>query len=95
MLSVSAQTLLAATVLVLLIASLLWLVFAFGLKLQPRASKGMAAANVLLATALLLSGLRGELERPWLTVYAADLAGTAAFALLSLVPAWMGEDRPP
>ena len=95
MLSVGAQTLLAATVLVLLIACLLWLVFAFGLKLQPRASKAMAGANVLLAGALLLSGLRGELERPWLTVYAADLAGTAAFALLSLVPAWMGEERPP
>lgn len=95
MLSVSAQTLLAATVLVLLIACVLWLVFAFGLKLQPRASKGMAAANVLLAAALLLSGLRGELERPWLTVYAADIAGTAAFVLLSLVPAWMAEHRPP
>ncbi|MGM9513215.1 GGDEF domain-containing protein [Roseateles sp. DB2] len=94
MLSVSAQTLLAATVLVLLIASLLWLVFAFGLKLQTRASKGMAAANVLLAAALLLSGLRGELERPWLTVYAADLAGTASFVLLSLVPAWLGDERP-
>lgn len=95
MLSVSAQTLVAATVLVLLIACLLWLVFAFGLKLQPRASKGMAAANVLLASALLLSGLRGGLERPWLTVYAADLTGTAAFALLSLVPAWLEESRPP
>ncbi|MBB2487192.1 GGDEF domain-containing protein [Mitsuaria sp. WAJ17] len=95
MLSVSAQTLLAATVLVLLIACVLWSVFAFGLKLQPRASKGMAAANLLLAAALLLSGLPGELEQPWLSVYAADLAGTAAFALLSLVPAWMGEERPP
>lgn len=95
MLNVSAQTLLAATALVLLIASLLWLVFAFGLKLQPRASKAMAAANVLLTTTLLLSGLRGAGVQAWLTVYAADLAGVAAFALLSLVPAWMGDDRPP
>ncbi|HLO94537.1 MAG TPA: GGDEF domain-containing protein [Burkholderiaceae bacterium] len=95
MLSVSAQTLLAATALVLLIASLLWLVFAFGLKLQPRASKAMAAVNALLTTTLLLSGLRGEGVQPMLTVYAADLAGVAAFALLSLVPAWMGDDRPP
>ncbi len=95
MLSVSAQTLLAATSLVLLIASLLWFVFAFGLKLQPRASKAMAAANISLTAALLLSGLRSGLERPWLTVYAADLAGTAAFVLLSLVPAWMGAQRVP
>ena len=95
MLSVSAQTLLAATSLVLLIASLLWFVFAFGLKLQPRASKAMAAANISLTAALLLSGLRSGLERPWLTVYAADLAGTAAFVLLSLVPAWMGAGRVP
>lgn len=91
MLSISAQTLLAATVLILLLASVLWSVFAFGLKLQPRASKGMVAANVCIALALLLSGLRSELQMPWLTVYAADLAGTAAFALLSLVPAWMSD----
>ena len=95
MLSVSAQTLLAATVLVLLIASLLWIVFAYGLKLQPRASRAMAGANVCLATALLLSGLRGELHLPWLTVYAADITGTAAIVLLSLVPAWMQEARVP
>ena len=95
MLSVNAQTLLAASLLVLLIASLLWLVFAFGLKLQPRAAKAMAVANGCLTLALLLSGLRGELERPWLTIYAADIAGTAAFVLLCLVPAWMGDARPP
>ncbi len=95
MLTVSAQTLLAATVLILLIASLLWGVFAYGLKLQPQASRAMAGANVFLAIALLLSGLRGELQQPWLTVYAADIAGTASFALLSLVPAWMDEGRPP
>lgn len=95
MLTVSAQTLLAATVLILMIASLLWGVFAYGLKLQPRASRAMAGANVFLAIALLLSGLRGELQQPWLTVYAADIAGTASFALLSLVPAWMDEGRPP
>lgn len=95
MLTVSAQTLLAATVLILLIASLLWGVFAYGLKLQPQASRAMAGANVFLAIALLLSGLRSELQQPWLTVYAADLAGTASFALLCLVPAWMDAGRPP
>ena len=71
--------------LVLLIACLLWLVFAFGLKLQPRASKGMAAANVLLTAALLLKATPTQMG--WLTAME-----TLPFALLSL-PAGVWLDR--
>jgi len=74
-------TLLAATVLVFMVASLFWWVMAHGAHLAPRASMGLALVNGLLAASLALHAGRGHAPE-LLSYLGSDLLSVAALAVL-------------
>lgn len=81
------QTLLAATVLVAAMATMVWVGMALAARLAPRASWSIAAANAAAGIALALHGLRGVLP-DGLTQWPSDALAIAAFGLLrAAVPA--------
>jgi diguanylate cyclase (GGDEF)-like protein len=82
------QTLLAATMLLAAMATVVWVGMALVARLAPRASWAIAAANAAMAAGLALHGLRATLPEAPLTQWPADALMVAAFGLLrAAVPA--------
>jgi len=81
------HTLIAATILVTAMATMVWIGMALAARLAPRASWTLAAANASAAVALTLHGARGAWPDA-LTMWPADVMAIVAFALLrAAVPA--------